>query len=210
VHVHFSLQDMQGNPVGYEHNRQHGVSEKAGAFIAGILKYLPQSLCLTAPSVASYMRLTPHRWSAAFNNLGLQDREAAVRICPVFRDSGLEDPSEKFNFEYRAGDAAGSPYLFLAAILRAGTSGIDEHLPTPAITNSDLTTVDAAELAGSGIQRLPQSLAEALDGLEQSQWARQAFGETLVEAYLSHKRSEVAQLKDLSDAEICQRYSIAY
>ncbi len=210
VHVHFSLQDLHGNQVGYEHNREHGVSDVAGAFIAGILRHLPESLCLTAPSVASYLRLTPHRWSAAYNNLGLQDREAAVRICPVFRDSGLDDPSEKFHFEYRAGDAAGSPYLFLAAIIRAGISGIEERLSTPAITNSDLTTMNEAELADRGIRRLPQSLPEALDGLEQSQWAKEAFGETLVDTYLRHKRSEVDQLKDLSETEICEKYALAY
>jgi glutamine synthetase len=210
VHVHFSLQDVHGKQVGYEHKRQHGVSDVAGAFVAGILKYLPEFLCMTAPSVSSYFRLTPHRWSAAFNNLGLQDREAAVRICPVFSDSGLDDVSDKFHFEFRAGDAAASPYLFLAALISAGTAGLDARLPTPAITDSDLTTIDAAELSGMGIKRLPQTLSEALDGLQRSPWAKDAFGEVLVDAYLRHKRSEVEQLKDLSEAVICEKYARAY
>ena len=210
VHLHFSLQDARGNQVAYDGTRPNGVSDAAGAFVAGMLKYLPDYLCMTAPSVASYMRLTPHRWSAAFNNFGLQDREAAVRICPVFRESGLEDVSDKFHFEFRAADAAASPYLLLAALIRAGTSGLDERLSTPAATTTDLTTVSDAELSDIGVKRLPKSLSEALDGLSQSQWAKGAFGETLVDSYLRHKTSEVEQLKDLSDAEICEKYAKAY
>lgn len=210
VHLHFSLQDTSGNQVGYDGTRPNGVSDTAGAFIAGMLKYLPDYLCMTSPSVASYMRLTPHRWSAAFNNLGLQDREAAVRICPIFRESGLEDVSDRFHFEFRAADAAASPYLFLAALIRAGISGLEERLPTPAATTTDLTTLSDADLSDLGVARLPQSLSAALDRLSQSRWARGAFGETLVDAYLRHKKSEVEQLNDLSDTEICARYAMAY
>ncbi|MEX3008207.1 glutamine synthetase [Hoeflea sp. TYP-13] len=210
VHVHFSIQDVDGHQVDYDEERPYCVSETAGAFVAGLLKYMPDYLCMTAPSVASYMRLTPHRWSAAFNNFGIQDREAAVRICPVFRESEEEDVSKKFHFEYRAGDAAASPYLFLAALVRAGTSGLDEALTTPHATSSDLTTAAEAELADLGVEHLSQSLADALDKLSQSEWARQAFGETLVDAYLRHKRCEVDQLKDLSDADICAKYAAAY
>ena len=210
VHVHFSLQDAGGNQVGYDGTRPHGVSDIAGSFVAGMLKYLPDYLCMTAPSVASYMRLTPHRWSAAFNNLGVQDREAAVRICPVFRESGLEDVSEKFHFEFRAADGAASPYLFLAALIRAGISGLDERLATPGATTTDLAAISDAERAELGVSRLPQSLAEALGSLSKSQWAEQAFGKTLVDTYLRHKRSEVDQLAGLTDAEICAKYAMAY
>ena len=40
------------------------------------LKYLDGILALTAPSVISYLRLAPHRWSAA--NLGFRDRHARL------------------------------------------------------------------------------------------------------------------------------------
>ena len=62
---------------------KHELAKTAGQFVAGILKYLDAIVAITAPSVVSYLRLTPHRWSAAFNNLGFRDREASVRICPV-------------------------------------------------------------------------------------------------------------------------------
>ena len=71
----------------------------------------------------SYTRLTPHRWSAAFNNLGYRDREAAVRICPV---TGRDEiaKARQFHFEFRAADAAANPHLLLAVLIRSGLQGI--------------------------------------------------------------------------------------
>src|SRR5690606_501088 len=83
VHIHMSFLDGGGRPATYDPSGRHELSKQAGQFIAGILKYLDSIVAITAPSVVSYLRLTPHRWSAAFNNLGYRDREAAVRICPV-------------------------------------------------------------------------------------------------------------------------------
>jgi len=83
---------------------------------------------MTAPSVPSYFRLTPHRWSPTYNNFGYRDRESAVRICPVFMPGTPDDVARKFHFEYRAADAAASPYLVLAALLKAGLTGLDEGL----------------------------------------------------------------------------------
>ena len=84
VHVHISLLDRDGNPATYDPTGHSELSASAGAFVAGILKYLAASIAIFAPSAISYLRLTPHRWSAAFNNLGYRDREAAIRICPGF------------------------------------------------------------------------------------------------------------------------------
>jgi glutamine synthetase len=210
VHVHFSLQDVDGGQVNFDGGRTDGVSESAGSFVAGILKYMPALIALTASSVSSYMRLTPHRWSAAFNNFGRQDREAAVRICPVFRESADEDVSDKFHFEYRAADAAVSPYLLLAALINAGLSGLDEKLSTPQTTHGDLTTWDDAALAARNIARLPTNLPSALDFLQESAWARVAFGETLVDAFVRHKRCEVEIMDGLTDEEICRKYAQAY
>ncbi len=211
VHLHFSFRDREGRPVSWNPAREHGVSAPAGAFLAGVLKQLPAMLALTAPGVPSYLRLTPNRWSAAFNNLGLQDREASLRICPVF-GTELDDETRaaRFNFEYRAADAAASPYLLLAAVVNAGLSGLDAGLATPSVTRQNLAELDAAALAALGCERLPTSLAEALDRLQASDWAREAFGPVLIDAYLRHKRNEIEIMDGLSPKEICARYALAY
>ncbi len=80
VHIHMSFLDSKGNPATWSADNPAGMAPVTGSFIAGVLKYLDCILALTAPSDISYLRLTPHRWSAAYNNLGFHDREAAVRI----------------------------------------------------------------------------------------------------------------------------------
>ena len=210
LHLHFSLQDGSGEPVGYDVDNPHNVSDVAGAFVAGILKHMPDFLALTASSVASYLRLTPHRWSAAFNNFGAQDREAAVRVCPVFQAENEEQSASMFNFEYRAADASASPYLILAAIVNAGLAGLDEGLKTPEITHEDLSELDDKELAGRGMVRLPQSLDDALTNLTGSDWAKASFGEVLVDAFNRHKRTEIDHMFGMSDEEVCEQYYKAY
>ena len=209
VHVHFSLQDNNGNPVNYDANGLHSTSPQAGAFIAGVLKYMPELLALTASAATSYLRLTPHRWSAAFNNLGLQDREAGLRICPVF-DQRPERIAQQFHFEYRAADAVASPYLLLAAILNAGLAGLHEQLKVPMPTQADLSDWDDAQLAQAGIQRLPQNLGQALERLEASVVLKEWFGATLIDAFLRHKRCELDLMQALDPAERCARYNEAY
>jgi len=210
VHVHFSLRDLEGRPVNFDPNGPNRMSATSGSFVAGILKHMPALLALTASSVASYMRLTPHRWSAAFNNLGLQDREAAVRICPVFSGDPDQDIAGAFHFEYRAADAAASPYLLLAALIQAGIAGLDDRLPTPQATHDDLANWDDAALAANNIARLPTTMASALDFLQESAWAKAAFGETLIDTFLRHKRCEIETMEGLTDDQICEKYGAAY
>ena len=209
VHVHFSLRDLDGQPVCHDAAQPEGISQRAGAFVAGIQRHMPDFIALTASSVPSYLRLTPHRWSAAFNNLGLQDREAGLRICPVF-GKGPEERARKLHFEYRAADAAASPYLLLAALIHAGIDGLDQGLQTPPVTEADLTTASAEELSALGCERLSTSLPDALDRLKASSWARDSFGDVLLDAFERHKRAEIEAMDGLSPEEICQRYAAAY
>jgi glutamine synthetase len=69
--------------VLHDDARPGQLSAIGGSFAAGVLRQLPALCALTAPSVISAARLVPHRWSAGFRTLGIQNREAAVRICPA-------------------------------------------------------------------------------------------------------------------------------
>lgn len=209
VHVHMSLVNPEGEPVAYEKDGKHQLSNLGGAFSAGILKYLPDFLCLTAPSDISYQRLTPHRWSAAYNNLGTQDREAALRICPVSSRAG-NSVERQFNVEFRAADAAASPYLVLAALVHAGTQGIIEKLQVPDATEEDLSLLDEQKLAQMSIQRLPTSLAVALQRFTASDMTTQWFGCRFKEVYVAHKLAEIAYLDGLDIEEKCLAYAQVY
>ncbi len=209
VHVHLSLRDLEGNPVTYDSEGLHGLSPIAGQFVAGVLKYIDRIVALTAPSTVSYTRLTPHRWSAAFNNLGFRDREASVRICPVSDVSDLAR-AEQFNFEYRAADAAASPYLAMAAIVHSGIQGIEEGLVCPAATEEDLSLLSADDLKARGLIRLPQTLAVALDAFGNDTTVTGWFPSAFADVYVKHKQGEIAFLDGKNENEICAAYEAAY
>ena len=209
VHIHLSFRDQDDNPATYDAAGPHQMSNVTGTFIAGVLHYLPAILAFLAPSIVSYARLKPHRWSAAYNNLGAQDREAAVRLCPI-RMSGGADPAKQFNFEVRACDAAASPHLALAAIVHAGVAGIEADLAPPVVTKEDLSLLPEETLSARGLQRLPTSLFAALDQLDQAKEVQAWFPEGFVDIYLAHKRGEMASLDGMDDAALCQAYQRAY
>jgi len=78
-HLHLSLWQGERNRVP-EPTRPHGLSDKARAFMAGVLHHLPAVMALTAPSANSYRRFKPHCWSGAYRCWGIDNREAALRV----------------------------------------------------------------------------------------------------------------------------------
>ena len=209
VHVHMSLRDLEGRPATWDKASDTGLSRQARHFVGGILAHLDAILAILAPSDVSYLRLTPHRWSAAFNNLGYRDREAAVRICPVMGESD-EQIAKRFNFEVRACDAAASPHLALAALVFAGVQGLRDKTEPPKATHDDLSEWPEARLAKAGMRRLPTTLEAALDRLEASEAVASWFGAEFVAVYGAHKRAELGCLDGLDTAARCKRYAGVY
>lgn len=209
VHIHMSFQDDDGNPATYDPSGPGGLGKVARHFVAGILQHLSTILAFTSPSAISYERLAPHRWSAAYNNLGYRDREASVRICPVADLPGL-DPAKQFNFEFRAGDATASPYLQMASVVLAGLDGVRNQTEPPAPSEEDLSVLSPGELEARGFVRLPQSLDAALERLENDQTVRSWFRDPFIDVYLKHKRGELEHLAGKSPAEIFSAYESVY
>lgn len=210
THIHFSLQDAQGRPAMPEPGAPFGLSAVGASFVAGVLEHLPALCALTAPSVASYYRLTPNKWAPTWAVLLEQDRGSALRVCPVFAPTSPQDAAAKFNVEFRVADAAASPYVALGAIVHAGLDGIRRGLPVPAHPPTDFWSRDAAGRAAAGARALPATLDAALDALEGTAAAAVWLGPTLRHAYLRLKRAEIAALDGLDAHEICHRYAEAY
>ena len=209
VHIHLSFQDDAGTPLTYDADGPCGMSKLTDAFAAGVLKYLPNILALTAPSVVSYERLTPHRWSAAYNNLGFRDREASLRVCPVT----AKDPAsvaKQFNIEYRAADAAACPHLALAAVVHAGCQGIEDGLRAPEATQDDLSLLSPEELAARGFTRLPETLEAALDAFTGDATVTGWFPAEFAAVYRAHKEAEIAHVAGMDTAAKCAAYAETY
>lgn len=209
VHVHISLWDANGHPVTHDPTGQHGLSGMAGAFIAGILANMGALTAITAPSAISALRLTPHRWSAAYNNMAIQDREAAIRICPVTATEP-DARARQFNFEYRAADAAASPHLTLAALIEVGLAGLRANLPVPEATTGDLSLLPPETLATQGLRRLPDSLEAALAALDANSTLRAALPGRAVDIYIAHKRAEANYVAKMTAAAQFSAYASIY
>jgi glutamine synthetase len=206
THVHFSLRDMDDQPVMFDPSQPWRMSPVGEQFVAGILEHLPLLTAITAPSVASYYRLRPNRWAPTWANVALQDRGASIRICPIFD----RPASHNFNVEYRVADATASPYLAMGALAWAGLDGIRRKLPLPEFNEANFWEMTDDERRAAGAKPLPRSLPESLDLLAASSEAREWFGDELFEAYLRFKRSELKALEGLSPAAICERYAEVY
>ena len=123
----------------------------------------------------------PRRHSAHLPDLRCRDAE--------------RDVARQFHVEFRATDAAASPYLALGAVIFAGVDGIRRGL----------------ELPTSGPpEHLPHSLPEALDRLAASETVAGWFGPTHFDAYMRFKRVEAEKMAGLSPAELCARYAEVY
>jgi glutamine synthetase len=157
---------------------------------------MPAICAVTAPSPVSYLRLVPNAWAPTMIDLVRQDRGATLRICPVFAATTPAEVTRQFHVEFRATDAAASPYLALGAVIFAGIDGIRRNLslPTPAGTP----------------EHLPHSLPEALDRMAASGTVAGWFGPTHFDAYLRFKRVEAEKVASLSPAELCARYAEVY
>jgi glutamine synthetase len=195
VHIHMSFTDRAGRPVTHDSEGLLGLSKPAQQFFAGVLDHLPAIVAITAPSPVSYLRLVPNAWAPTLIDILPQDRGASLRVCPLFAAAGPEARARQFNVEFRACDAAASPYLALGAVIFAGADGIRRGLALP---------------EGGERPLLPRSLGEALDRLAASASARQWFGATHLDAYLRFKRVEAERVAGFSPSELCAHYAEIY
>jgi glutamine synthetase len=203
-HLHLSLREMgpdgePGEPVFYDAADRYRLSETGYHFIGGLLAHLPALTALTCGSVNSYRRLAPQMWSSAHTVYGMDNREAAVRICSPMRD----DPAGSVNLELKPSDSSANPYLALGACIYAGLDGIRRKLDPGEAVNVDPATLTDDQRRAVGAHRLPASLAEALDALEADELLMESLGDLRRRAYLAVKRSDVAAFADADPAYEC-------
>ncbi|WP_460118246.1 type I glutamate--ammonia ligase [Pseudomonas sp. H3_G09] len=209
VHLHVSLLDLAGEPMLYDAGTSNGLSGIGQHWAAGVLHYLPALCAFTAPTPLSYERLQPHHWSASYACLGQQNREAALRICPIVTLGG-KSAAQQFNLEFRAMDATASPHLAMAALLIAGRLGIEQRLALNAITEEIPDSLNDEQRKARGIVALPASLAQALDCLRDSAAFNEWLPKPLLDTYYALKTEELALTEQLSPADLCEHYARLY
>jgi len=209
VHLHISLYDEEGTSVLYQADSENHLSKLGEYWAAGVLHHLPALCALTAPSVISWLRLKPHRWSTGYACLGNRNREAALRICPTTTLGGA-DPAKQFNLEYRPMDATACPHLAMAAVLIAGRLGIAQQLPLTALSDSDPADLTDSEREQRRIRALPRDLPDALSDLMTNSALCAELPKPLLDTWFALRAEELRLTQGLSDRELCERYAQLY
>jgi glutamine synthetase len=204
-HVHFSLwRDGVNLFAGGE--GPYGMTDTAEAFVAGVLAELPALVAVGSPSVPSYLRLIPSHWAGAFACWGRENREAAVRFV-----TGMVGARETAaNTEVKCFDQSANPYLVAGALIAAGMAGIDNDLRLPEEITVDPGSFSGEELARRSVQRLPQSLEEALSNFEKSEVLREAMGPMLFGPFAAVRRAEAEAFAGQEPAEIVAAHRWRY
>jgi glutamine synthetase len=168
----------------------HGLHEEAEAFVAGVLDALPALLAVGAPSVASYLRLIPQRWSAPYRCWGHENREAGVRLAAA---------GDAANVEVKCVDASANPYLLVGAVLALGLAGIDAGLRLPAEVTVDPATLPAED---PGATLLPRSLEETIEQFRRCDALAEAMGPALFETIVAVREAEIRHFAGVSEEDI--------
>ena len=147
----------------------------AAAFLAGILRRIPEITVFADPLPGSYERLgrceAPGVVSWSFQN-----RSSLVRV-PAAKGSDCR-------MELRSPDPSCNPYYVTALLLSAGFEGVQEGLCLPPASDFDTFEKPA------GLMPLPASLADALVLARESEFLKQVLPEKLLTDYLAYKQRE--------------------
>lgn len=182
-----SLFDHEGNNLFWAPKTQNEahLSELAQHYMAGLLKYAPEMSLVSNPTVNSYKRLVENGEVPIYTTWGRKNRSTLVRV-PTHKPG----KHQSTRIELRNPDPTANPYLAIALTLAAGIRGIEEGLTLPPESTVDPATLSDAERKGSGIERLPRDLGEAIELFESSSFVREVLGEHIADFYAKEKHKE--------------------
>ncbi|WP_156289141.1 type I glutamate--ammonia ligase [Oceanobacillus salinisoli] len=181
MHVNMSL-FQNGENAFFDPNGDKELSETAYQFIAGIIKHSKGFTAVTNPTVNSYKRLVPGYEAPSYIAWSASNRSPLVRI-PNSRGISTR-------VEARSVDPSANPYLALSSLLAAGLDGVQNKLTPPAAVDRNIYVMSREEREEAGIQDLPSTLAEALEGLKKDEVIVNSLGEHLFEHFVEAKEIE--------------------
>jgi glutamine synthetase len=135
-------------------------------------------------------------WASAFRAWGPDNREGALRVASPFK--GHE--AESTNVELKSSDSSANPYISLGGVMAAGLDGIERKLKLPPPVNVDPYNLSDQERQAIGIDRLPQSLKEAITNLKRDEILLKALGDRLATSYIAVKELDIDAFAAADDA----------
>jgi glutamine synthetase len=184
MHTHLSLFEGDVNAF-HDAGDPYGLSEVGKSFIAGLLVHAREITAITNQTVNSYKRLV-EGYEAPVHVCWARNNESALVRVPVPK-KGKESSTR---IEFRSPDPATNPYLAFSVMLAAGLRGIEKGYELPGEATNNIYEMTPEERAAEGIGSLPQSLAEAIEVMEDSELVAEALGEHVFEYFIRNKRRE--------------------
>jgi glutamine synthetase len=184
MHTNLSLFEGDTNAF-YDPGDEVGLSKVAKGFIAGLLHHAREMTAVTNQWVNSYKRLVVGYEAPVYVSWARNNRSTLVRV-----PAPKKGKDESARVELRSPDPACNPYLAFAAMLGAGLKGVQEGCELPPEAGANLYELTPEERMAEGITSLPETLAEAIDVMEQSELMADILGEHVFEWFLRNKRAE--------------------
>ena len=167
-HIHMSLWNAAGEALFA------GETPLFRHFLGGWMAHIRELFPFYAPYPSSYKRYVAGSFAPTGIAWSHDNRTAGFRI--VGHGSSLR-------IECRTAGADANPYLAFAATLAAGLDGIDKGTEPPPAFEGDV-------YGALQLPQVPHSLPEAIVELEKSAFAREVFGENVIEHYLHFFKTE--------------------
>lgn len=184
IHQSFWTKDLKTN-LFYSDDEERGyLSDLAMYAIGGQLAHGREMCAVLASWPNSYKRLVPGYEAPVYVAWAYKNRSPLIRV-PNF--GGRKSAAR---FEIRCPDPAGNPYLQFAVLCMAALDGIKKKIDPGPPTELNVYKMSYEERKAKGIVSLPESLKEALDEMENSEFMRDVLGETAFENFISVKRKE--------------------
>ncbi len=175
-HIHLSFRGTDGSLVmADDADHEMGLSAVGRSYIAGQLAHMKEMTLLFAPNVNSYKRYVEGSFAPTAIKWGRDNRTCAFRL--VGHGAGLR-------LENRVPGGDVNPYLAVAGMVAAGLDGIQRGL--------ELEPAFAGNAYASDAEHVPSSLDRATQLWTESAWARETFGDEVVDHYTNMARVELA------------------
>lgn len=180
IHLHISMKDKAGKSLFWEAGQKNGVSQIFRHFLGGLQKYIGDMTLIFQPTVNSYRRFAPGTFAPPGLTWGYENRTTCFRL--VGHDAG------SLRVENRLPGADSNPYLSAAATIAAGVAGIIEQAePDPEVIGSGYAQEPTRDFA--------RSMAEAIERLRGSAFARDWLGPRFVDAFAATRQCQYDEFR---------------
>jgi len=173
-HIHMSLVSPGEKKNLFREDNSEGFNSTFSHFLGGIMSKTAELFLLSAPTVNSYKRFRENSFAPVAVSWGIDNRTAAYRAV---------GEGESLRLENRLPGADMNPYTAYAGMIAAGLYGIEHEIDPPEPCSGNAYQEENAS-------RVPGSLGEAADLLDNSVFARDVFGDMAVDFYVRHARLE--------------------